>query len=83
MDGQVNLMAITMNKIHEVLGKPKNVRPRKNGEFCNCENGQCDHEEGCGNLAGDTYIDQLGYVCVACGNGYPKEYHISIKRENQ
>jgi hypothetical protein len=50
------------------------MRKRGVNEKCNCENGSCGHSEGCGKIAGDTFIDQIGYVCDECAKTYPGKY---------
>jgi hypothetical protein len=51
---------------------------------CNCENSHCDqHLPGiCTKPAGDTYIDQLGFVCDDCAAKYPAEYHVANLRRH-
>lgn len=53
------------------------LRQRREGEQCNCENSRCDHQGPCPKLAGDTYIEQIGYVCDSCAKEYPDRYKVS------
>lgn len=53
------------------------IRERKTNERCNCENKKCCEGAACLNLAGDTYIDSIGYVCNLCAQRYPLKYHVT------
>jgi len=59
------------------------IRPKEKDELCNCEicKDNHGHDQGCCKLAGNIYVDGLGYVCDECAKMYPDEYLIDTESE--